>query len=278
MRHAMRPILVLTLSIAFGLVFYYEAISNVLSAVLIRNDSSHGVFVPVLTAYFFWTIKEKLRQIPIRFSWLGIPLIIFGIFIAIVQFGNFQIQFIAYIISVLGLVLTILGPGMLKATAFPILFLITMTPLPQDLYNKIADLSRTIAFAGSLKIVSLFDIPHIRTGWDIELPNITLKVAQSCSGIRYLISYVVFGLAYAYLFKSSPVARIATALATIPISIFASIWRLTIIFMMAHWVSPYWGQHKPHVILSWFVFAVVLFGSITIDQMVQKRMGQKRRR
>jgi len=260
------------LSILGGLLFYHDAISAVLSEVLNRGDSSHGVFVPVLTAYFFWSIKNRLKETPANFSWIGIPLIVVCLVMALAKIGNLQVQFIVFIILVNGLVLTFLGTKMLKATAFPILFLITMTPLPQNLYDNLANLSRTIAFGGSLKIISLFGIPYFRTGWDIELPDITLKVAMSCSGIRYLISFVVFGLAYSYLFKKSTCGKIAIVLATIPISIFASIWRLTIIFMMTYWVSPFWGQHKPHVILSWFVFGVVLFGSIFIDQAVQKRM------
>lgn len=270
MHYAMRPILVLILSFLSGLLFYHDAIFKVISEVLSRNDSSHGVFVPVLTAYFFWTIKDRLRQMPTKFTWGGIPLIVICLFMALAKVGNFQFQFIVFIVLVNGLVLTLLGTKWLKSTAFPILFLITMTPIPDNLYDNLANLSRTIAFGGSLKIISFFGIPHIRTGWDIELPNITLKVAMSCSGIRYLISFFVFGLAYSYLFKKSTFSRIGTVLATIPVSIFASILRLTIIFMMSHWVSPYWGQHKPHVILSWFVFGILLFLIIFIDLAFQK--------
>jgi exosortase len=141
--------------------------------------------------------------------------------------------------------------------------------------NLAVNFSRTIAFGGSLKIISWLGIPHMRVGWDIELPNALLRVAISCSGIRYLISFVVFGLAYAYLFRISSVGRVLTVLATIPISLFASICRLTIIFTMTYYVSPYWSQHGPHVILSWFVFFTVLFSSIFIDQWVQRKKGDR---
>ena len=186
----------------------------------------------------------------------------------------FQIQFIAFIGFTCAVVLALLGKALFKTVAFPILFLITMTPLPQDLYDSLANLSRTIAFGGSLKIISMMGIPYLRVGWDIELPNALLRVAISCSGIRYLISFVVFGLAYAYLFKTSTPGRIATVLATIPISLSASICRLTLIFVMTYWVSPYWSQHGPHVILSWLVFFTFLFSTICIDQWVQRKKGR----
>ena len=271
-----RSLLVAILSALAGLIVYQDAIARVLSEVFNRSDSSHGIFVPFLSAYFFWTIKERVQTVEISYSWPGIPLLIACLVPPLANLGSFQFQFIAFIGFICGLVLTLLGKAMLKTVAFPLLFLVTMTPLPQDWYNGLANISRTIAFGGSLKIISWLGIPYVRVGWDIELPNALLRVAISCSGIRYLISFVVFGLAYAYLFKASTTGKITTVLATIPISLFASIWRLTIIFVMTYWVSPYWSQHGPHVILSWFVFFTVLFSAMFVDQWVQKKINRTR--
>lgn len=266
-----RYLLVILLSALAGLVVYQDAISKVLTAVVNRNDSSHAIFIPFLTAYFFWTIKDRIKQASIGYSWYGVPLLIICLVFPLTGIGTFQVQFIAFIGFIYGLVLALMGKRMSKTVAFPIFFLVTMAPLPQDWYSNLAQISRVVAFGGSLKIISLLGIPHLRIGWDIELPNAMLRVAESCSGIRYLISFVVFGMAYAFLNKDSAPGRIATVLATIPISLFASICRLTIIFTMTYWVGTFWSQHGPHVVLSWFVFFTVLFSSIFIDQWLQKR-------
>ena len=270
-----RALLVLILSALAGLVFYKEAIATVLNQVVNRNDSSHGIFVPFIAAYFLWTIKDRIKDTAIDYFWSGIPLLVVCLVFASAKIGSYQAQFIAFIVFICALVLVLLGKAMFKTVAFPVLFLITMTPLPPDLYSNLADFSRTIAFGGSLEIISWLDIPYHRVGWDIELPNAMLRVAEGCSGIRYLISFVVFGLAYAYLQKTSTSVRIITVLATIPISLFASICRLAIIFVMTYWVSPFWSQHGPHVVLSWFVFFTVLFSSIFIDQWIQKRRQER---
>ncbi len=270
-----RYLLVIILSALAGLFVYQDAILKVLTDVIHRSDSSHGVFVPFLAAYFIWTNKDPIKQADIGYYWAGMLVLIVCLVPAMAGFGNFQIQFISYIFFVCGLILLLMGKTMLKMVAFPILFLIAMTPLPKGIYDGLANISRTIAFGGSLKIISLLGIPHLRAGWDIELPNALLRVAISCSGIRYLISFVVFGIAYAYLFKASTYGRIATVMATIPISIFASISRLTVIFVMTYWVSPYWSQHTPHVWLSWFVFFTVLFSSMSIDQYIQRKREEK---
>lgn len=273
-----KTLLVVLLFGLAGLSIYREAVVKVMGEVINRSDSSHGVFVPLVSAYFVWTIRDRLQSTETGYSWAGIPLIVACLAFPLTNIGGFQIQFIAFIGFTCSLVLLFLGRKMLKMLAFPILFLITMTPLSPDLYDQLAEISRSVAFGGSLKILSWLGIPHMRVGWDIELPNAILEVATSCGGIRYLISFIVFGLAYAYLFRSTLTGRLLTVLATIPISFFASIWRLTIIFLMTYYVSPYWSQHKPHVVLSWFVFFTVLFSSVFIDQWVRERRSFSRSR
>ena len=261
-----------------GLLVYSDAVARVVHVVLNREGSSHGVFVPFLTGYFIYTVKDRLQDAPVRFCWYGLPLMIAFLVVAWTGLGGYRLQFVVFVCFVFGSVLTLLGPAVARILAFPLLFLITMTPWPQGLYEKLANLSRTIAFGGSLQVISWLGIPHVRNGWDIELPNALLQVAISCSGIRYLVSFVVFGLAYAFLFRSSTTGRVLTVLATIPISLFASICRLTIIFVMTHYISPFWSQHKPHVVLSWFVFFSVLFTCILVDQWVGERRGKGDRR
>ena len=266
-----KSLVLLTLSFLVGVALFQDCILKVLVDVLNRSDSSHGIFVPFLAAYFLWTLKDRIRETPIGTSWAGAPVILICIGFALAGVGGFQVQFIAFIGFLCGLILIFLGNAMFKILAYPLIFLVTMTPLPQQVYNDIADLSRTIAFGASVQVLSLLGIPHMRVGWDLELPNALLRVTIDCSGIRYLISYVAFGFAYAFIFKTSFSGRILTAIATIPLSIFASILRLTTIFLMTYWISPFWSQRKPHIFLSWLVFFGVLILAIWIDQWFQKR-------
>ena len=266
-----RIVLFVILSILTGIFFYRDAITQIFSVVIGREGSSHGVFVPFLSLYFLWFKFDTLKKIELKTDPRGIALIIVGIFFPIFNVGTFHIQFIAYIIVIAGLVMLIFGKDMFKHTAFPIFFLITTVPIPPNIYEALANYSRHIAFGGSLEIISLLGIPYFKDGWLIQLHNALLQVAISCSGIRYLISYFVFGLAYAYITRENNWKRLLIVMLTIPISHFASIWRLTIIFIMTHHFGPFWSQHKPHVFLSWCVFAVILIAAIAIDQWYQKR-------
>lgn len=270
-----RYLIATALALVAGATLYQDSILKVLADVVNRSDSSHGIFVPVLTAYFLWTLKDRIRKTPVGTSWAGVPLVLICLGIALFGVGVFQVRFIAFIGLICGLILIFLGNAMFRILAFPLIFLVTMTPLPQQVYNDIADLSRTIAFGASVQILSLLGIPHMRAGWDLELPNALLRVTVDCSGIRYLISYVVFGFAYAFIFKTSFAGRISTVIATIPLSIFASTGRLTVIFLMTYWVSPFWSRHRPHIVLSWIVFFAVLLSAIAVDRWIARSRGER---
>ena len=158
---------------------------------------------------------------------------------------------------------------------FPLFFLITMTPIPEDLFNSIANFIRYISTNWSLKVISLLGIPYFREGWLIQLPNALMKVNIGCSGIRYLLSYFVFGIAYAWFYKNTMRSKVLTVALTIPISLFASVCRLTAIFVLAYTFGPRMAEHWPHVIISWIVFFVILITVIATDQYFQKNCRKK---
>ncbi len=150
-----------------------------------------------------------------------------------------------------------------------------MIPIPEDLYKILADYLRHISTGGSLKIISLFGISYFREGWLIQLPNALLKVNMGCSGIRYLVSYVVFGMAYAWIYRDTTRSRLLMVALTIPISVFASICRLTAIFVLTYNFGPRMAEHGPHIITSWIVFFVILITCIAADQYFQKRKYER---
>ena len=263
--------ILVVLTILSGLFLYRTAIIEVVSAVLNREGSSHGVFIPFLSGFFIWTKRDIIKNIKAQYDFLGLPLLALGLLPPIIKFGTYHLHFIGFIFFVAGMIFTVFGRTYFKHIAFPILFLITMTPLTGDVYYKAADYMRHITFSGSLVIISILKIPFYKDGWFIQLPNALLEVAIDCSGIRYLISYFIFGLAYAYLFKTTLFSRITLVTLTIPISLTASILRLTTIFVLTYIFGPRMAEYWPHVFISWSVFFAVLVLAITSDQLFEKR-------
>jgi exosortase len=274
MKNNYRLYITLIITILAALIIYRSALLSVITAVLQREGSSHGFFIPFLSGFFIWTKCDVIRNIKPQYDFLGLPLLASGLLLPIINFGTYQLHFLSFIVFIAGLIITFLGRQYFKHIAFPLFFLITMTPITGDVYIQVADYMRHITFSGSLFIISLLEIPFYREGWLMQLPNASLEVAISCSGIRYLISYFIFGLAYAYLFRTTLFGRITMVALTIPISITASIFRLTAIFMLTYIFGPHMSEYWPHVFISWSVFFAVLILAITADQFFKKRQKE----
>ena len=119
---------------------------------------------------------------------------------------------------------------------------------------------------GSVWLTQLLQVPIYREGYTIQLPTTKIFIAMGCSGIRYLLSYFVFSLPYAYLCKNSFRGRTLVVLASFPIALVAGVLRLTSIYLAVYFIGPFMAEHRPHVVLSWFVFLAVLVVAIAADQ------------
>ena len=254
------------MTIISGLVLYRSAIMSTIHAVLHREGSSHGVFVPFLSGYFFWMKREAIWNIKTRYDYSGIMLLVAGLFLGIADIGEYHLKFIGFIVFISGLIALFLGRDFFKETAFPLFFLITMVPLPAETHLALADFVRNITLEGAIRIISIIGIPYFRGGITVQLPNALLKVDLSCSGIRYLFSFFVFGTAYVYLYRKSNLSRLFIIALIFPISIAASISRLTSIFLLTYLFGPKMAEYWPHVFISWTVFFIVLILCLASDQ------------
>lgn len=267
-----RLIILVAVTVLGGIFVYGTSLSGVINAVFHRQGSSHGIFIPFISGYFIWMKRASFRKIEYQFNVFGIPLLLIGLALPVLGIGGFQLQAISFFFFVGGMVLMLLGGRFFKEISFPLFFLITMVPIPQDSYISLANYVRDITFGGAALVTSLFGIPYLKEGCFMHLPDTVLRINIGCSGIRYLVSYFVFGLAYAYLTRKTTINRLIVVVLTLPISIIASICRLTAIFILAYAVSPRMASYWPHVIISWSVFFAVLILAIGLDQFFQARV------
>ena len=263
-------LVILTVALlGLGLFLYQDTLRGLISNVLHREGSSHGVFVPFISGYFFWLKREKIRQVKIDFSLLsGAVTIVVALLILYFARSSTEISLpaLSFILLTSGLVLALFGMQLFKEVAFPLLFLATMIPLPETIYYQIGEFMRRSVTTGSVWLTRILQLPIYREGYSIQLPSTKIFIAASCSGIRYLLSYFVFSLPYACLCKNSSRGRALVVLASFPIALVAGVLRLTSIYLAVYFIGPFMAEHRPHVVLSWFVFLAVLVVAIAADQ------------
>jgi exosortase/archaeosortase family protein len=72
------------------------------------------------------------------------------------------------------------------------------------------------------------NIPVLREGNVLVLPNATLQVAEACSGIRSLMALMTIGLVIARFAESRGLARIAIVLAAVPVAVLVNALRVAV--------------------------------------------------
>jgi exosortase C (VPDSG-CTERM-specific) len=130
------------------------------------------------------------------------------------------------------------GRGWMRAAAFPVGFLIFMVPMP----DAMADALETASKYASAEVANLLfhvsGTPFLRAGLVFQLPNITIEVAQQCSGIRS--SWVLFmtSILAANLFLKTHWRRFALVVFVIPLAILRNGFRILVIGLLCVNAGP----------------------------------------
>jgi EpsI family protein len=108
-----------------------------------------------------------------------------------------------------------------------------------------------------IEFLHIVGIPAFRSGIYIELPKITLEVAEACSGINYLISIIAIGIPLSYLYLRKPMKRIFLISTAVLIAIISNGLRVALIGVFAFY--GYRELHGPFAI-----FRAVVISSVGI--------------
>lgn len=281
-----RALIFLSVLGGLGVTIYGEPLYALFAAVFQRQGSSHGLFVPFISGYLIWLKLDKIKGLTPQVALLpGGAMAATGFVLFGLGRGSpgFSLPVLSFLLIAGGLILVLFGREVFKEVSFPLFLLAAMIPLPTVLYSQIAEWMRQATTWGAVTLLKPIGIHLYRDGFHIYLPNAHLFVDHSCSGIRYLLSYLVFGIAYAFCYKQSTKARALVVLAALPLSVVGGVLRLGIIFSSAYYIGPVMAEHRPHVLLSWSVFTALLAGAIGVDRYLtgvrvqRSGVGEKRK-
>lgn len=221
---------------------------------------SHGFVVPLFSVYVLWKRRNQLAHIPSRPSWLGLPVLAFGICALMVgQLGaELFLSRFSLLLVVAGVTLLLFGWTLFKATLFPLAVLVLMIPLPTILFNQITFPLQLLASGVASAVLPLFGVPVLREGNIIHLPSLALEVADACSGIRSLVSLITLAVIYGYLTEKRVWRRCLLVLASVPIAILANSFRIIGTGLLVQYWNPDKAEGYFHASWGWITFAVSL--------------------
>jgi exosortase len=227
-----------------------------------RTDDnwSHGFLIPLFSIYFLYSRREELLSAPRRVCAWGLWLMLLGILVSLggvylkqaYRSGLFDwFSRTGIIPMVMGLVLYLAGPRVLRVAWLPVAFLIFAMPLPPDTYSRIALPLQNLAAAASAAILKLCGVDIIVKASELTLRSVSgvqreLTVAEACSGVRMLVAFMALGVAMAYLDDKPIWQRVTLVLMGVPIAVASNVLRVIITSTAYVMDEPEFGKDFMH--------------------------------
>ncbi len=172
---------------------------------------------------------------------LAIGLVLYGV-IVFVPIGSATDRLsgaiLAFVMCVAGAHFSFLDRPEVARSLFPCAFLIFMVPMPAFMLHGLEVFFQHASAEAANIFLAVTGTPVLRDGLVFQIPGITIRVAEECSGIRS--SYVLFmtSLLAGYLFLRSPWKRSFLAAFVIPLGILRNGFRICTLALLCVHVGP----------------------------------------
>ena len=130
------------------------------------------------------------------------------------------------------------GRDWMRSAAFPLAYLIFMVPMPDPMRDALESASKSASAEVANLFFHLSGTPFLRQGAIFQLPNITVEVAQECSGIRSSLVLVMTSILAANLFLKTSWRRIVLVAFVIPLGILRNGFRILVIGLLCANIGP----------------------------------------
>lgn len=138
---------------------------------------------------------------------------------------------------IIGSFLLVYGTGAFKRAKFGLLFLVLAIPLPLFVLNPAIALLQHASAETADWIFRLTGALYHREGDIFEFSNVTIRVAEVCSGIRSTLSLFILSIITGRLFLKNNWNRLVLALSVLPITILKNALRIVTITLLANHVD-----------------------------------------
>ena len=138
---------------------------------------------------------------------------------------------------VIGSFIAVYGLRAFKKARFALLFLVFTIPIPVFLLNGVVTALQFASAEAADIVFRLTGAPYHRSGLVFEFPNVSVLVAEQCSGIRSSLALFILSIITGYLFLRTFSRRVILALAIFPITVVKNAFRIVTITLLANYVD-----------------------------------------
>ena len=247
---------------------YASTMRELFASWLSDGNYAHGIVViPVALAIVF-AKRHKLATMPIEPSSAGTALLAAGV-VAYAFSRWSDVTFLAglsMVIVIAGLVWTFAGWRMLRELAFPIAFLMFMTPPPDFFVEKIGAPLQRASCSYAAMLGGLLGLDVQSRGVMLLANGLSFEVDLPCSGIRAINCLTAFSAVLAYMARTSRIGRGTIFLSAVPVAFAANVLRVLVVIVVANIDSLKDNVMKFHDASGPIVFMLALLVVIQVKR------------
>ena len=211
---------------------------------------SYILLVPLVSAYLLYLRRHQLPKkyavdlvagILLLACGLGILLFTYWLdFVGRAPVANyyFVLLTLSFLCCLAAGCFLFLGRDWMQAAAFPLVYLIFMVPMPDAMADALETASKYASAEVANVLFHLSGTPLLRAGLVFQLANITIEVAQECSGIRSSWVLLMTSILAANLFLKTPWRRFVLVAFVIPLGILRNGFRIVVIGLLCVNAGP----------------------------------------
>lgn len=217
---------------------------------------NHILLIPPILAWLVWQRRDELRQFEPQAWWPGLLLFAGSAFLWVLgAMSGLDLARQAGTVAILGATVPLLlGPRVAIGLLFPLAYLAFLVPFGEELVKVLQMVTADITVA----LTHLSGIPAVVDGIFIDTPAGLFEVAEACSGVKFLIAMVAFGVLAANVCFASWPRRLAMIAACIAVPVLANGVRAWGTIYAAQFFGVEAAAGFDHIVYGWFFFAIVL--------------------
>ncbi len=238
------------------LLLFHRDVAALLNLWWTSTTYGHCLFIAPVVTWLVWTRREELSQLSPRSWWPGLIVVAIGGFgwllggAAGVAFAR---QF-GLVVMLQGAVIAILGPHVARGLAFPLLFAFFMVPFGEWLEPPL----QSVTVAIVMPLLHLVGVPAEVDGVLIRAGRYWFEVAEACSGSKFVLSMLAFGMLVANTCFRSWRRRAAFMAVSLFVPVLANGVRAFGTIYAADLTSLEAATGFDHIVYGWIFFALVM--------------------
>ncbi|MGA1797532.1 exosortase A [Sphingomonas sp. 4RDLI-65] len=222
----------------------------------------HCLFIGPVIAWLVWQRRGELVQLTPTGWWPGLVLVAiggFGWLMGDAASVGFARQ-LGLVMMLQGAVVTILGPNVARGLLFPLAYAVFLVPFGEGLEPPLQGITVAIV----MPLLHLVGIPAVVDGVLIHAGRYYFEVAEACSGAKFVIAMVAFGVLVANLCFVSWQRRAVFLAVSVVVPVIANGFRAFGTIWAADLTSVEAATGFDHIVYGWVFFGLVMAGVLAI--------------